>query len=173
MSANIALTQQQEFQSTHPRRVRLSANIALTQQQEFQSTHPRRVRQVGGLTGGWLLCFNPRTHVGCDSSIGLMFILDLSFNPRTHVGCDLQIQNTFDLQSMFQSTHPRRVRLSILILILRFSRFQSTHPRRVRPLTTLGSIIIVCFNPRTHVGCDKTWLTGVEEYSLVSIHAPT
>ena len=55
---------------------------------EFQSTHPRRVRlaiQIGVLK---VLGFNPRTHVGCDGLSPHFFRDVLSFNPRTHVGCD-------------------------------------------------------------------------------------
>ena len=36
-------------------------------------------------------CFNPRTHVGCDTLMDLFKILYLSFNPRTHVGCDMSL----------------------------------------------------------------------------------
>ena len=55
------------FQSTHPRRVRLIAHgkkgVACT----FQSTHPRRVRQQVSHGLPSFHCFNPRTHVGCDT----------------------------------------------------------------------------------------------------------
>ena len=33
--------------------------------------------------------------------------------------------------------------------------FQSTHPRRVRLATATTTVYISCFNPRTHVGCDR------------------
>ena len=44
--------------------------------------------KVGG--GIWTapLDFNPRTHVGCDTSAGTSAGGLLDFNPRTHVGCD-------------------------------------------------------------------------------------
>ena len=32
--------------------------------------------------------------------------------------------------------------------------FQSTHPRGVRHVTIIQSMIVSCFNPRTHEGCD-------------------
>ena len=94
-------------------------------------------------------CFNPRTHVGCDSTPWSLGSILTSFNPRTHVGCDKEaIANirTF----MFQSTHPRGVRRKDLETISRTA----------------------SFNPRTHVGCDLRIHDGAEELG-VSIHAPT
>ena len=76
----------------------------------FQSTHPRRVRLSSKRVGFKFLSFNPRTHVGCDEHtlkflylIGFQsthprrvrhlqftyFTIRQSFNPRTHVGCDV------------------------------------------------------------------------------------
>ena len=34
------------------------------------------------------LYFNPRTHVGCDTSYRSIHEIRVYFNPRTHVGCD-------------------------------------------------------------------------------------
>ena len=34
------------------------------------------------------MCFNPRTHVGCDMQLTDILLLTKGFNPRTHVGCD-------------------------------------------------------------------------------------
>ena len=34
------------------------------------------------------MCFNPRTHVGCDNQLQFVISNTASFNPRTHVGCD-------------------------------------------------------------------------------------
>ena len=36
----------------------------------------------------WAMCFNPRTHTGCDVSRGLFGGSQIRFNPRTHTGCD-------------------------------------------------------------------------------------
>ena len=80
------------FQSTHPRRVRLSADMTLTQIEEFQSTHPRRVRLCRSCRREALRCFNPRTHVGCDTFSYWRHFAVSSFNPRTHVGCDPFVQ---------------------------------------------------------------------------------
>ena len=97
----------------------------------------------------------------------------------------------------FQSTRPHRVRpLKILFSIVGYTLFQSTHPHRVRHACK-GSILFpyLCFNPRTHTGCDvslaapqflnrrfqSTHPHGVRHVVavvpngtiLVSIHAPT
>ena len=55
---------------------------------EFQSTHPRgvRLKQITGLAEAFN--FNPRTHVGCDLVGDDMRVCVRDFNPRTHVGCD-------------------------------------------------------------------------------------
>ena len=122
-----------QFQSTHPRGVRLGCKVddifyksisihapawgatgkdkVVQKVSQFQSTHPRGVR--------------PPT---CTMLVG-----DRDFNPRTRVGCDL---NSLYLasSSRFQSTHPRGVRLQCPAVPRRRFLFQSTHPRGVRPL---------------------------------------
>ena len=61
----------------------------LTSGTTFQSTHPRGVRHHGLLAlHRRLLCFNPRTRVGCDSFTLRTLNCSSSFNPRTRVGCD-------------------------------------------------------------------------------------
>ena len=77
------------FQSTHPRGVRLIDVEHGINTDEFQSTHPRGVRQLsatGTITP--TVGFNPRTHEGCDNFITRLTSLTLCFNPRTHEGCD-------------------------------------------------------------------------------------
>ncbi len=98
------------FQSTHPRGVRLdlakstlNLNVSI-HAPTWGATYWSRSHHSD------ILCFNPRTHVGCDalSFFGLCF--KLSFNPRTHVGCDADYQYGAKMY-LFQSTHPRGVRL--------------------------------------------------------------
>ena len=100
-----------QFQSTHPRGVRLKSVPLLRLSFKFQSTHPRGVRRRYRVT---------RQSHG-------------SFNPRTHEGCDLCVIYRHSENKMFQSTHPRGVRLRLYNFILFWLRFQSTHPRGVRP----------------------------------------
>ena len=148
--------QHHQFQSTHPRGVRLIALNNATQTQVFQSTHPRGVRRVSPCAGrppG--PCFNPRTRVGCDL-IRFMrrmgFIVFQSthprgvrpaphagapqgrrcFNPRTRVGCDT---GAFGRAAPGAGFNPRtRVGCDGLFRRVSFGTngFQSTHPRGVR-----------------------------------------
>ena len=120
------------FQSTHPRGVRpypqgkrgsrgrvsihaptwgaTSCNQSPPISYTFQSTHPRGVRLFAAYHIPLIPRFNPRTHVGCDSTgfpcLGYIRVsihaptwgatfYDIGnsntyrrFNPRTHVGCD-------------------------------------------------------------------------------------
>ena len=117
--------------------------------------------------------FNPRTHVGCDFHVGFERPFRRGFNPRTHVGCDLQMSEEEKANSSFQSTHPRGVRHYFGYDRAALSQFQSTHPRGVRPRSAHRIPFLHCFNPRTHVGCDRrpSWMT--ERLPSVSIHAPT
>ncbi len=149
--------------------------IGLNFNPKFQSTHPRGVRLC--------LCpetfvyqdFNPRTHVGCDSSPIAAVSFQRNFNPRTHVGCDFTlapcacaleisihaptwgatlVTNFYDFVSRFQSTHPRGVRLMMIGIV--------TAEFNFNPRTHVGCDLLLLalvqflgnFNPRTHVGCD-------------------
>ena len=96
------------------------------------------------------LCFNPRTHTGCDASASTLTRKVQSFNPRTHTGCDVDAS------------------IINIIPIL----FQSTHPHGVRPNSQPDTEKLQSFNPRTHTGCDTFGLFIVHA-KQVSIHAPT
>ena len=121
----------------------------------FQSTHPRRVRLEGlsfkNIVVRVSIHAPTKGATVCPSS----FILEyLCFNPRTHEGCDCNLPVASGYDMMFQSTHPRRVRLGIDIEQAVTLWFQSTHPRRVRHARTHPVWYPACFNPRTHEGCD-------------------
>ena len=129
------------------------------------------------------LCFNPRTHVGCDGS-GKFYTCWLRVFQSTHP-CRVRQNWWSDIykQKAFQSTHPCRVRLIGIFLSFKPSgfnprthvgcdsfvsynelhptMFQSTHPCRVRPTVLLSWQAIPSFNPRTHVGCDLAFLLWV------------
>ena len=145
----------------------------------FQSTHPRGVRRRNGKAIQADFRFNPRTRVGCDGYWCERNPGSSSrFNPRTRVGCDENGESYYAMECPvsihapawgatavimvarigvieFQSTHPRGVRLSVSIAaVRRLTVFQSTHPRGVRPNTSARDRVLVCFNPRTRVGCD-------------------
>ena len=71
-------------------------------------------------------------------------------------GVRLQLFNLKIFTIMFQSTHPHGVRPASADPVNVFGRFQSTHPHGVRlcsPILPLRTAL--CFNPRTHMGCDS------------------
>ena len=120
----------------------------------FQSTHPHGVRLYHFIFCFFDECFNPRTHMGCDTiqlrshALDIVSIhaptwgathhsfrgvnLNISFNPRTHMGCDFISATCSRCTVRFQSTHPHGVR-----------------PEKIRRYTQYSG-----FNPRTHMGCD-------------------
>jgi len=78
-----------QFQSTHPRGVRLLLEVCGDLTDEVSIHAPTR--------GATLLC-NPARLYYC------------SFNPRTHAGCDPMLSTPNCSATQFQSTHPRGVR---------------------------------------------------------------
>ena len=98
-------------------------------------------------------CFNPRTHEGCDSGDAMPDIKAIGFNPRTHEGCDRdnRIGNHLAVVSIHAPTRgATELSWKQLIALM----FQSTHPRGVRHRQPRRGSRRVCFNPRTHEGCD-------------------
>ena len=77
--------------------------------------------------------FNPRTHVGCDPIQKLLCVHLLNFNPRTHVGCDENFVDTFRFFLMISIHAPTWGATYNAFTLLYSVLFQSTHPRGVRP----------------------------------------
>ena len=96
----------------------------------------------------------------------------MCFNPRTHVGCDLRAMRQELGSKAFQSTHPRGVRRYVFAEVRTFWSFQSTHPRGVRRILNLQP-------KRTKVSIHApTWgatikVSDIPHRAKVSIHAPT
>ena len=99
----------------------------------FQSTHPHGVRRCLPKACNRFLCFNPRTHMGCDKTPSSRLYYPSRFNPRTHMGCDLNLPIVTKRDYWFQSTHPHGVRHFRGYAQGKAQRFQSTHPHGVRP----------------------------------------
>ena len=126
-----------KFQSTHPCRVRREAWIDWFSQHMFQSTHPCRVRQTSiARTIGIKLVSIHAPVQGATVKGDACDTLRKSFNPRTRAGCDFIIRGLKCSVIVFQSTHPCRVRRSLSTSSSESSMFQSTHPCRVRPSGT-------------------------------------
>ena len=77
---------------------------------EFQSTHPRGVRLDRSDVADAVVNFNPRTREGCDASAPPESREIVNFNPRTREGCDGRFTMPLMVFALFQSTHPRGVR---------------------------------------------------------------
>ena len=99
--------------------------------------------------------FNPRTHMGCDGQTSNKITNGVCFNPRTHMGCDVNERG--QPQTNLVSIHaPTWGATCKYLLVHSPTEFQSTHPHGVRLPTPKNVHIVICFNPRTHMGCDAT-----------------
>ena len=128
------------FQSTHPRRVRPNGVVMDAEYYKFQSTHPRRVRLYSSSQQLHLFRFQS-THPRRVRLLYDFFILfRRSFNPRTHVGCDLPKLKEFYFFFCFNPRTHVGCDLIIFRKVDKNKQFQSTHPRRVR--LRLGMIVM-------------------------------
>ena len=162
----------QQFQSTHPHRVRPFEIDRQIVEVEFQSTHPHRVRLTPELKQLTDFCFNPRTHIGCDGYLVILVLRLKSFNPRTHIGCDFEELNYY--KDFEVSIHAPTLGATCRFLC-RFCMILSFNPRThigcdFKLLKLINSSL--SFNPRTHIGCDL-FVVCLFHLLLVSIHAPT
>ena len=178
-----------EFQSTHPHGVRHKEKGGINRPISFNP------RTHTGCDSSILLIlisfrsFNPRTFAEVKPAIVRSVSIHAPTRGATHF--------YFLIRKIvgFQSTHPHGVRLvfeatgtdysavsihaptrgatkKIAYRIKRYM-FQSTHPHGVRRITFIRSGSHLCFNPRTHTGCDPIVFQGDDKCLPVSIHAPT
>ena len=140
------------FQSTHPHGVRLLLADIRISFPSFQSTHPHGVRHTQISLTCQVLCFNPRTHTGCDAQRITVLITTgyVSIHAPTR-GATPRNQSVHRA-AVFQSTHPHGVRLACMYV---------------------KHSLPTCFNPRTHTGCDVWCKFRAKPTVYVSIHAPT
>ena len=139
------------------------------------------------------MCFNPRTHEGCNiNSSYFHCAVNVSIHAPTRgatrriyrPSCSVEVSihaptrgatqsRSYRIARLtFQSTHPRGVRPDTVQAIELIKKFQSTHPRGVRRLPIRSRARLRRFNPRTHEGCDSI-KAAEEARKAVSIHAPT
>ena len=121
-----------EFQSTHPRRMRPACSRRAREARGFQSTHPRRMRRGKLSFFRENVCFNPRTHEGCDLRPVFIGTVEISFNPRTHEGCDQLVR----------------------VVVARYTCFNPRTHEGCDSFRREGFFVCPSFNPRTHEGCD-------------------
>ena len=141
------------FQSTHPCGVRPSLSINPNSRMVFQSTHPCGVRLKNVSKPVASISFNPRTRVGCDILFTLTFLYPTSFNPRTRVGCDEIVPRITIAKAVSIHAPVWGATQSLTGINYQLMEFQSTHPCGVRR-NPIACYRIICFNPRTRVGCD-------------------
>ena len=138
------------FQSTHPHGVRLRSECDKSVSVVFQSTHPHGVRLCGSKRVPDKVCFNPRTHMGCDNlSLRNAEYFTVSIHAPTWGATSLHPIHFGD--RMFQSTHPHGVRPDIRVRHSVWTDVSIHAP-------TWGATISLAFSWR---------------FSSVSIHAPT
>ena len=115
--------------------------------------------------------FNPRTHMGCDSHYNFANRLSKGFNPRTHMGCDILLFTNSDRLAVSIHAPTWGATHYTSITNIENYMFQSTHPHGVRRCSTCRLAYLWCFNPRTHMGCDKyIVLTTLEFRTFQSTH---
>ena len=164
------------FQSTHPRRVRLMVVPSSVAVNEFQSTHPRRVRLVRFIplfrnfsvsihapTKGATWHSYPegrqvQVSIHAPTKGATLYIPSLFQNPVVSIHAPTKgatMSEPIGKVMKLVSIHaPTKGATSTTAPHTRSLVFQSTHPRRVRPGKTSFLRPILCFNPRTHEGCD-------------------
>ena len=140
-----------QFQSTLPRRERLSVRRGRSRAAAFQSTLPRRERR-------YRRCMALRR--------------SSDFNPRSREGSDLRSIYAAAAGERFQSTLPRRERLMQPHEVECIDQFQSTLPRRERhaaPVTDATRRAFQSTLPRRERR--REYRAGTNAI-LISIHAP-
>ncbi len=159
------------FQSTRPRGARLQhrSRSLLAGVSIHAPTWGATKRLRYSITSG---CFNPRAHVGRDSFAMCRRAQLPCFNPRAHVGRDLL--NIVGLILFLVSIHAPTWGATYIVTVDADDYEVSIHAptwgatRRSKSNIQVSS----CFNPRAHVGRDRSFLT-TRDGLTVSIHAPT
>ena len=107
----------------------------------FQSTHPHGVRPPMAMD---------------------VLAIRMCFNPRTHTGCDYSCNYSKKRDRKFQSTHPHGVRREVPTGVKKLPRVSIHAPTRgATGLTLQARILAESFNPRTHTGCDIVALCSI------------
>ena len=161
-----------EFQSTHPRGVRLFLSIFLFAYTDFNPRTRVGCDGVNDYATKPSTYFNPRTRVGCDLNNGGKKLCHINFNPRTRVGCDQRKRGPSVRHHVISIHAPAWGATVALIKGI-------TGSLDFNPRTRVGcdhnpkndSFPGVDFNPRTRVGCDGP-MHRLPAWMIISIHAP-
>ena len=142
------------FQSTHPLGVRLTEATKLFSNLQFQSTHPLGVRLSPTSIGSSSVWFQSTHPLGVRHIIIAITIKSRCFNPRTHSGCDLSVPSSVPSDEVSIHAPTRGATTATMqkyagLTVSIHAPTRGATPHRLR----LGNIKL-CFNPRTHSGCD-------------------
>jgi len=119
----------------------------------FQSTHPHGMRRRGFNGAFSIVCFNPRTHTGCDA---FLLVLRTIFSVSIHAPTRDATHSVRHLCTMpwFQSTHPHGMRPTLQSPATEAAAVSIHAPTRDATQENKMRAERVGFNPRTHTGCD-------------------
>ena len=162
---------------------------------EFQSTHPRGVRLCSFCKSCCLVCVSIHAPTRGATNVLQICIINIRFQSTHPRGVRLLFASTTKMPALFQSTHPRGVRqdglvtlcpflmvsihaptrgaTSIILIVIIFKLFQSTHPRGVRPILSICANIASKFQSTHPRGVRHDVYANFSDYYRVSIHAPT
>ena len=140
----------------------------------FQSTHPHGVRLLSRISYNSSLSVSIHAPTrGATSPPLHLPAVPCRFNPRTHTGCDRAELQVFYRVRVSIHAPTRGATKGVYYCWCKKCKFQSTHPHGVRPpFRESQTIRFICFNPRTHTGCDYSLYRYTKSIE-VSIHAPT
>ena len=142
------------FQSTHPRRVWLWLIHRISGRSLFQSTHPRRVwlsDAIGNYYTQYVSIHTPTKGV-TETVLCALQCYSVSIHTPTKGVTYVWLFKGF--LSIVSIHTPTKGVTRFLINFTLFHVFQSTHPRRVWLFNHNSMILVRCFNPHTHEGCD-------------------
>ena len=122
-----------------------------------------------------MICFNPRTHTGCDVALRqCRHHTDVSIHAPTRgatsegLPCSIRGKRV-SIHAPTRGATPNQsffLPYCFSVSIHAPTRGATGARRNIQHLT-------ICFNPRTHTGCDIRWQTRFHLPTVVSIHAPT
>ena len=163
----------------------------------FQSTHPHGVRHKGSfMFNSANISFNPRTHTGCDTAplntaafvrmfqsthphgVRRKLLNDKDTNLSVSIHAPTRgatkSQGVSDIVANVSIHAPTRGATRICASSLATISVSIHAPTRGATRQRSGiTIASVCFNPRTHTGCDSNYDIVLGDFNKVSIHAPT
>ena len=139
------------FQSTLPRRERLSSTSFSVSMVLFQSTLPRRERPPSACPRSCRRNFNPRSREGSDVGNSISYIAENHFNPRSREGSDPSMRRNHSFSVLISIHAPAKgatLGISPLAKCVRY------------------------FNPRSREGSDTPIIPQLAAVLPISIHAP-